>query len=718
MAQATLLPDGMYEVQLDDGSTYTTPEYIARDMAPDSFQDAYDQAASGVGGYAAEVPPWEVEAQAAAPVMGFAPDVIEQPPEMTFSEAEAGPADVFPGSGASWAAEQGLGAQQQGPGSRSFGMSVAGTGPYREAPPGQFSAPPSYADERSMAALGTRDEIAAAKRGSDAASVYAGRVDELNQEREIQRQETYEQWDAMHAKAMQGAEQREAEIQQAISQIPKMDPQRIWSNTDNATKFGGIMAAAVAGWLHPGKPNEVIAQMQALADRDARAQQTDIETAKFRVGAAERAYGRYADRAAQDKSDYIARRAFLEAGIINTLAAEKEKYQSVITQSNFDAMIGASKRNLAGLLQASRQAEYTNIFNREREIASNQQRAADRRQRAAEFRASMKMKQAELDARRAASAGPERGQILFELPDGRTVYARQGMEISPEERKKIREKMETETLYASKLQDLKVLVDRIGRGVTPNERAELAAQVNSIVRVMREEVGANLPEDERKNVIAMFGSPESILKSPETTIEIIDREINGAPERIEKKLRQYGPRISEAVQVNGMTLETEPRRMGEGENIYNIKSLNISDTQKRELQEYVDGLTAAIKSHDMAGGAASKESRKAQIAEKVKSLIDAVDEWDLGPDENAAMSEIVSGELARAEGVLGDIPFAKPTEVAGSLMEGAERRRDYRKNVLEMYSAMGPAAQWLSGDGEDAPYTKEQFWDVIEAEGL
>jgi hypothetical protein len=703
----------MYEVQLDDGSTYTTPEHIARDMAPDSFQEQYEQAASGYGGYAPEAPPWEMSAQDAAPVMDFAPDVIEQPPEMTFDEAEAGPVDVFPGSGAQWAAEQGLGAGATGlaPG-ESVSMSRRGVRPHRGVGPAALPAPPDYSTELGLIDAGTAQQSAAYGEMAAAEKTHGEEQQRLMQEQQRIREDTSARWEESHTNAMAMLEQSEAEIDHAVSQIPRMDPGRVWNNTDNATKFGGIMAAAIAGWLQPGKPNEVINQMHRLMDMDARAQESDIATAKFAVGAAERAYGRLSDRIREDESSYLKRRYFLEQTAIHAIEVEKQKYLSDINRGNLAKMQGKLIADSAETRQKIRQTDYANylaVADREINQRQHEDRMRIERNRIAEQRAARRAADARKKAELAAQG--DVGEALYSF-DGKTVYA--GREytgkIGTEERASIRKALTAERsmhrVGKELLFHLQNKDTRTGR-LMPSSAAWIDKHLSEFHLVLRPKTGANFTEPERKDLDAFFGNPKGVIKDPDTAAEILKDTLDKSDRRMMELISGYNPQVStgqrEAVDIPGYGQVQRdvyrPMDITESPLPAELTVPELADVVPQHIRKFAEDVGAAAESFnsyrqevenvraeieapreapigadpgyvpDITASKAYQDAqkeldrRRSQVTKKVEQLIDRLEETGLSKD--AAVIDEVNAYLMSVEDIIGpqfDSPVARAAE--------------------------------------------------------
>lgn len=121
-------------------------------------------------------------------------------------------------------------------------------------------------------------------------------------------------------------------IQQTIAAIPSRDPKRWWKNMDNFQRSAAMMSASIDGYLNPGGANGAVEQANKMAEADAYAQMTDIDTAKAKVGYEASAY----ERLLGDHE--FKRQAFMEAKAyrLESLAVATEQrgmtFKSPITQ--------------------------------------------------------------------------------------------------------------------------------------------------------------------------------------------------------------------------------------------------------------------------------------------------------------------------------------------------------------------------------------------------
>lgn len=156
--------------------------------------------------------------------------------------------------------------------------------------------------------------------------------------------------------------QREAAIQQKLSQVSQMDPKRFFKNADTYTGVMNTIAAGFAGFLSPTGPNQVIENVMRQVDQDLEAQRTDIETQKFQVQGMESSYLREANRFANQRSAMLEQRSMKIQALINGIEREKGKYNSDIVLGTLMEAQGQLSKELGSTLNALGQQEHENLF--------------------------------------------------------------------------------------------------------------------------------------------------------------------------------------------------------------------------------------------------------------------------------------------------------------------------------------------------------------------
>lgn len=393
------LPDGSYEIDYGDGAPYNVPKYIARRDFPEQFPDMYADPS--------DVPP---EAWGSGPGMSQAQP--EPEPEM---EAPPWLGDPYDTSAADAIAQEQFEAAQEPVETfafpeeaepsrgRSRGMSASAswTGPYQESGPVERGAMPDYRQEQAMSDAAYRKKIAAIDATQSGMAQSLANQEGLIGQQAEHRQQTVAEQQRMHEESMAEVQRREQELEQAMSQISRMDMRKIWKDSDATVHAAGYLAAGIAGFLNPTGKNSVIEQMQALADRSAREQAANIKLEQDRVRGMGQALGRYEARAGRDEELYLTQRALLEKSIVDQIGMEKQKYQSIITLGNLEQMEAAALDQLAKTTGERRQKIYENHRNERQFRAEIEERKANRRMQAAARRASLAMREKELDARMA-----------------------------------------------------------------------------------------------------------------------------------------------------------------------------------------------------------------------------------------------------------------------------------------------------------------------------
>lgn len=255
-------------------------------------------------------------------------------------------------------------------------------------------------------------ELKGAIAASDAAQAEQDRVEQEGLYEEA-RQNKLAQFE--HQQAMRDADastaEYEARINEAVQQVPTVDPGRFWHQRSAFQAAAGMFAAAVGGWLQvmKGGPNYAIEQFNKLVDQDIRAQETDIETAREKVFRAERGYERNQARIETGFDRLEEQRIFRLSSIKAQVMADSLKYRSPIRQAETAKMLYALDNEIVKNAQSALQQHWTNEFNR------IQQSNADKR---AQQELSLGWYRAKTDRQQADQAGAgaplDRSKILFD----------------------------------------------------------------------------------------------------------------------------------------------------------------------------------------------------------------------------------------------------------------------------------------------------------------
>lgn len=114
---------------------------------------------------------------------------------------------------------------------------------------------------------------------------------------------------------------KEAAIDEARAAIPTMNPGRVWNNMSGFQQAASLLGAAAAGFLNPGGDNQVVNQMNKLIEMDMKAQETDIQTARYNLLSAERGFDRMMSKTQRQRGQLIENQMFR----LDSLAAEMQK---------------------------------------------------------------------------------------------------------------------------------------------------------------------------------------------------------------------------------------------------------------------------------------------------------------------------------------------------------------------------------------------------------
>jgi hypothetical protein len=156
-----------------------------------------------------------------------------------------------------------------------------------------------------------------------------------------------------YQQARHNAEQKAIQIDQEYQALAreKEDPGRWWSNAGMDQKFAAIAAAALHGWLNPGKPNQAVEIIGNLVQQDIAAQRADRQ-AKYASLDSRRGLLARADDLG--KQDFEVESMLMLRGIDiydKALAGQMQQVRSPVLREKAEqerAMLGAAKHQVLG----------------------------------------------------------------------------------------------------------------------------------------------------------------------------------------------------------------------------------------------------------------------------------------------------------------------------------------------------------------------------------
>lgn len=418
---------------------------------------------------------------------------------------------------------------------------------------------------------------------AEAQDRYAQRVKDVTDEEERARANMKIERDLQQMEMRDHLRQSEEKIQAALDAVPKMERGQVWENTENFAKAGGILSAAIHGFLNPGKPNQTIQMMMEIVNQDMRAQQANIETMRQKVASAERSYGRTFDRLGVERKVMLENQLFKLETIRLDLRNAAADLQSDQAKANAEKVIGGLEMEIGKLTQqwqvqdAQLKMGAMEQRNKRLEVAR-----AERDRRAA-----LAQRKREFDEKNK----PKAMERLITLPDGSKAYIPADINLSSEEKKDLRK---AEAGYKPLMMQLDRAYDLVSKGeraLTPNERAELAQLTGSITSLMRGETGANLGEKERGDLIARFGNYDNIWQSPEKTLELINR---GKQSATDKMMHQFSGLELQRVKASGEVESLTPESFLDAYSDY-ARANNQTKAQVRRVKHSRTALKRTIK---------------------------------------------------------------------------------------------------------------------------
>ncbi len=410
-----------YRVELEDGQQYDVDEQAARNSFPDLFPDAGTAYVGPDGAPPSTAPQMPQQSVFQQPVQGT-PATVAPDQFAPFEPRQTGLTEQNPELTPPWMRQQAApGPQQDYPAQQLAqlqpGQSVRGSRPrLNRGPP----TPPNPAEM--MGAMQPGYDLQA--QGLDRMGQAQAQQAQVGYDPELG--PTYDQVTQEETKLSSDLAQKdehiqtemdryEADIQQKLQQIQSVDPKRLFKNASTFTNAMNAASAAIAGFLNPGQPNQVIENMMRQVDQDIEAQKVDIDTQRFQVGAAESAYGRGMQRAQMDRASMLEQRTMRIQALMNGIEREKGKYQSEIVLGGLEQMKGSLGVEMGKTYAALMQEQFQGL------------------ERQWEQKLDYSAKMAQVDAARKAAKPPkEPNNTLIEIPDPQDPSKNVVLKINPD----------------------------------------------------------------------------------------------------------------------------------------------------------------------------------------------------------------------------------------------------------------------------------------------
>lgn len=483
-------------------------------------------------------------------------------------------------------------------------------------------------------------------------------------------------------------EKQQANIDAMYAAIPKMQRGQIWSNTDNATKAVGALGAFINGYLNPSGPNSTINTMMKMVDQDMEAQQSNINTAKDQAGAAERGYTRTSQMLNEQFEQQQLLKVAKIASMRTDLEAQMLKTTSPLNKHKQELMAQGLAEKEAEELGKYRQAQFNNGRASMKQFNDTRKDELDIRHRNSML---AEQRRARQDANRAreASNQPGLGRAIFSLEGGRTIYGNPAMKFTETQMNDATKKPNYYRDLGRAMNSLAEVVRDKGRGIYPNEKAAIAAANNKIVEIKRVIAGANLPEDEAKRVLAPFGDAGSLMKSPDTTLKLLEKESHNNEKDARNFLELYGPR--EYVQLPDGRLAPKEVKFDElfgSEMMWEGQEKATKRTIGDQVVNLEGAVGKAVERYNTASGKLAKEAAAEPYYDAVRGLLDTASTYnwskaDLSDyrKEIEKLSNSVPPSMRKVPIVneeSGDISFIDPMEAIDALEvrdRSAQRRQ-------------------------------------------
>ena len=218
-------------------------------------------------------------------------------------------------------------------------------------------------------------------------------------------------------------------IQAEIAAIPQENPGRHWHNESSFDSGMSTLTMILGGMqaMKTGGANQVAQFALELTDRDMRAQEQEIATAKAKVGFAESAYDRKSKQNYYDKLDLQESKALKLETLAASMEKEAAKYKSQFTQAKFLQAVAGIRVERDKILVDVTQARSAAMQQAAMHNNQMRQQMADRAQRERHF-----SERLSFDKDQAKAAAAEKGVATPTLIGTSTGFSLGGKEfVSP-----------------------------------------------------------------------------------------------------------------------------------------------------------------------------------------------------------------------------------------------------------------------------------------------
>ncbi len=315
-----------------------------------------------------------------------------------------------------------------------------------------------------------------------------------------------QQAEADRAQAAQRAlAEHNVRIQEAVAAVPHENPGRYWHNLSGFDQGMATMTLMMGGLqgMKTGGPNHVANFALEIVDRDMRAQEQEIATAKAKVGYAQDAYERSSRQSYYDKLDLQEMKALKLETLAAAMEQEAAKYKSQFTQARFlqtVAQLRVERDNLLLGVQKERVGQMQQALTTNAHL---QRQDLDRQQRERHFSISESNRVAAAQAQSKANAprgllvgratGFNRSGESFEVPG-----------ISDADRAKNHEEFRRRAQGASTalgaLRDLKGMTYEKLSSMSPEDRTRFQAAMAQVVLGQAEASGYSVSKSSDKDM--------------------------------------------------------------------------------------------------------------------------------------------------------------------------------------------------------------------------
>ncbi len=273
---------------------------------------------------------------------------------------------------------------------------------------------------------------------------------------------------AMHADASAHADQErakyEANIQQAMSQVARVDPGRVWKNAGGFGSAMGIASAAVGGWLQVmhGGQNHALEAINQTIRQDIQAQEVDIATQREGVYRAERA-GERQERNIQDRFRRLEEGKLMRLqGIMEQTKADMLLYESPIMQAKHVEFLAGLQKEYLDTFKGLSDEQYKRTFDTRIAELRNADMQEHNRLAREQFSYSQSVSERQLGAA-AGAANAENQPVLSEPGTQREIFVDPRVPVAKEHYSKLIERQRVRRDLGQKIKDYHGLVKRIGR---------------------------------------------------------------------------------------------------------------------------------------------------------------------------------------------------------------------------------------------------------------